>query len=300
MLNGFLLNPAVAGYDGYTAINLTSREQWLGMYDGQYELTPKTYSLSATTRLLKRSYVIKKVPIKSKNVYKPARDGRVGLGFGMFNDRNGYVSHTGMQFTYAYHIPFQNSQLSFGVSGIMFQYRIDKNKLDFDDDYDEIHMPNLVAYVPDADIGMYYTTRDFFVGMSVKQLFQAPLKIGNSELHELKIIRNYHLMAGLNHDINADMYMEPSVLIKLNELFQFQADVNVNLYYRELLWTGLTVRTDKTLIFLVGTKFNQFYFGYAYDYSFTSIRKYNYGSHEIMMAVKLGDSARRYRWLNRY
>ena len=26
--NGFLLNPAVAGAEGYTAINLTNREQW--------------------------------------------------------------------------------------------------------------------------------------------------------------------------------------------------------------------------------------------------------------------------------
>jgi hypothetical protein len=28
--NGFLLNPAVAGSEGYTAINVTSREQWSG------------------------------------------------------------------------------------------------------------------------------------------------------------------------------------------------------------------------------------------------------------------------------
>ena len=31
MMNGFLLNPAVAGSEGYTAINLTAREQWLGL-----------------------------------------------------------------------------------------------------------------------------------------------------------------------------------------------------------------------------------------------------------------------------
>jgi hypothetical protein len=30
ILNGFLINPAVAGSEGYTAVNLTAREQWIG------------------------------------------------------------------------------------------------------------------------------------------------------------------------------------------------------------------------------------------------------------------------------
>jgi len=28
--------------------------------------------------------------------------------------------------------------------------------------------------------------------------------------------------------------------------------------------------------------------------------KHSYGSHEFMVAIKFGDNARRYRWLNRY
>jgi hypothetical protein len=31
MMNRFLLNPAVAGYDGLTTVNLTAREQWMGL-----------------------------------------------------------------------------------------------------------------------------------------------------------------------------------------------------------------------------------------------------------------------------
>jgi len=33
MMNKFLINPAVAGSEGYTAFNLTSRKQWLGIKD---------------------------------------------------------------------------------------------------------------------------------------------------------------------------------------------------------------------------------------------------------------------------
>jgi hypothetical protein len=44
----------------------------------------------------------------------------------------------------------------------------------------------------------------------------------------------------------------------------------------------------------------QLHIGYAFDYMFTAIQKHTYGSHEIVLALKLGDNARRYRWLNRY
>ncbi|NQU82031.1 MAG: type IX secretion system membrane protein PorP/SprF, partial [Bacteroidetes bacterium] len=48
MMNGFLLNPALAGNDGYTSINLTAREQWLGISSA-----PRTHALSVQTGLLK-------------------------------------------------------------------------------------------------------------------------------------------------------------------------------------------------------------------------------------------------------
>jgi len=39
IMNGFILNPAMAGYDGYTSVNTTVRQQWLG-----FEGAPQTYA----------------------------------------------------------------------------------------------------------------------------------------------------------------------------------------------------------------------------------------------------------------
>ncbi|MCK4750811.1 MAG: type IX secretion system membrane protein PorP/SprF, partial [Bacteroidales bacterium] len=33
LMNGYLLNPAITGHDGYTSFNLTARQQWLGFKD---------------------------------------------------------------------------------------------------------------------------------------------------------------------------------------------------------------------------------------------------------------------------
>ena len=40
MMNPYLINPAIAGYQGITDFNLTAREQWLGYGEG-----PSTYAL---------------------------------------------------------------------------------------------------------------------------------------------------------------------------------------------------------------------------------------------------------------
>ena len=55
LYNKFLINPAVAGSDGYTSISLSAREQWIG-----YSGAPRTVSVSMQTRMLKKGYRIKK------------------------------------------------------------------------------------------------------------------------------------------------------------------------------------------------------------------------------------------------
>ena len=99
MLNGFLLNPAVAGSEGYTAINLTAREQWLNLQTG-----PATYALSFQTRLLPNSYISKNTKIRKSR--KPnSRGSKIGLGGYIFSDRNAAIERNGFKLPYAYHIP---------------------------------------------------------------------------------------------------------------------------------------------------------------------------------------------------
>jgi hypothetical protein len=80
----------------------------------------------------------------------------------------------------------------------------------------------------------------------------------------------------------------------------FQLDAGARIVYNNDFWGGLLFRSNGTLIVLAGVKVKQLHIGYAFDYMFTPIQKHTYGSHEIVLALKLGDSARRYRWLIRY
>jgi len=296
MFNRFLINPAVAGSDGYTSFNLTAREQWIGI-----DNSPKTHSLSYQTRILKRSYIIKSKSVKKK-IFKPSTQGRVGVGGFVFDDRNGMVSRTGFQLTYAYHIWMDETQLSFGVSGTAFQFRINDEKLTFFDQSEPLLSGDLrkALFVPDANFGVYLLNSSYHVGFSVDQLFQSYLKIGNAGLSDYRMLRHYYLSGGYIFPLQNEFFLEPSILIKTTEKLLYQIDFNAKLQYKSDYWVGLSYRTAGAVILFAGIKLDKFYFGYAFDYTLSSIMKHSLGSHEFMMAVKFGDSARRFRWLDRY
>jgi hypothetical protein len=54
------------------------------------------------------------------------------------------------------------------------------------------------------------------------------------------------------------------------------------------------------LIANVGVKYQNLFLGYAFDFTLQEIQRITYGTHEITLALKFGDNARRYRWLDRY
>jgi len=296
MMNGFLINPAMAGGDGYTSFNLTARQQWLGFVNA-----PSTQSFSAQSRLLKRGYIIKTRQNKG-NRFIPGRDGRVGIGGFIYNDKNGLVNRTGLQFSYAYHIEIRHAQLSFGLSGSVFQFKINKDELFFHDEGDPLMNSELSnpLYVPDASAGVYLQNRKFFAGISASQLFQSPLKIGSVDFRNFRMYRHYYLTGGYRFSLANDAELEPSVLLQVTEQLIAQSDIGCKVYFKENYWAGMSVRTSGAFILLAGIQLKNLYIGYAFDYNFSAIRKHSFGSHELSLAIKLGDDARRFRWLNRY
>ncbi len=295
MLNGFLLNPAVAGSEGYTAVNLTAREQWIGFAN-----SPGTYALSFQTRLMKNSYISRGSSVKRRRT-TGSRSGKVGLGGYLFNDRNGAVSRTGFKASYAYHINFPQSQLSFGLSLIAYQFRLDAELIRLENPGDNLWMgANKAVFIPDADAGVYYSARNYWAGFSVDQLFESTLKIGDSGYDRYKMERNYYLMGGYDFEVRRDLILSPTTLIKYAENGKLQADINAKLFYQQSFWAGIGYRTGHAIIVSAGVSVDKLVFGYAFDIGLNSIMKHSYGTHEFTFIAKFGDNARRYRWLNRF
>lgn len=295
-MNGFLFNPAIAGSDGYTTVGLAARDDMVGIED-----SPRTYVLSFQARILRQNYRQTKNLLSSEKKMTK-RSGRVGLGGTLFSEHHGVIGRTGGSFSYAYHIYMQNTQLSFGLSLSAFQFRINQDKLQFRDQGAEPLLNDNLSdqlIVPDVSGGAYILTPNSYLGFSITNFFQSRLPLG-SQSYDLHMYRTYFLTGGKRFNEDDIYSFEPSFLLKGMEKMIFQADIQFRCYYRSDYYVGVSYRTGNSIGLLIGAKWNRVHFGYAFDYGLTVMQKYMYGAHEINVALKLGDNARRYRWLIRY
>jgi type IX secretion system PorP/SprF family membrane protein len=294
MFNKFILNPAVAGSEGYTAYNLTSREQWVGFKDA-----PMTNALSAQTRLIKNKFVLR---LSNKRLrYVAPTYGNVGIGVHVFDDRRGLLNQTGMQFTYAYHEKVElKAQLSFGITLSLTQFRVSHDRMILYQPDGYLNSDKLAVFIPDFNVGMYYTTEHMYLGFAVSQLMESAIRFGTFSENQFKLERNYNMMGGYRFLLTPDVSMEPSFQIKTTEQFFAQLDIGCRWYYRKDFWGGVAYRTGGALIATLGVRYNNLYFGYAYDFTLNQLQTYSAGSHELIISLKFGENIRKYKWIERY
>ena len=92
--NPLYINPAYAGSRETISGTLVSRHQWIGMQGA-----PTTQALT---------------------VHGALPNARIGLGLQIYNDQAGPMHNTGINATYAYHIPVnEKTTLSFGLTGML-------------------------------------------------------------------------------------------------------------------------------------------------------------------------------------
>lgn len=266
MMNGFLLNPAMAGSNDYMPIRLTARDQWEGLNG-----TIITGAISA---------------------HSPVGIGKQhGVGGYIYSDIVGPISRTGFMGAYAYHLKFDgiDSKLGLGLSMSAFQYVVDESDLNLLDDGDEVITGTKEStFSPDANFGAYFYNSKYYIGFAANQLL--PIDVGINGRNKNEMIRHYFLMGGYIFNLNEDFDLEPSLLAKATEKTPAQLDVNLKAYYKKNYWLGFSYRTSNALVCILGVKVDKLYFGYSFDYTFGTIKNYaEYGSHEIMIGFNIGE-----------
>ena len=296
LYNKFLLNPAVAGSDGFTSFNITAREQWAG-----YSGAPRTFSVSGQTRILKQGYSLKST--SGRNVYRPKTDGKVGIGGYIFSDKNGLVQRTGFQASYTYHMWVQNNtQLSLGLAVTGYHFKINEKEINFQNPNEPWLNNDLRRgiFVPDVDFGIYVLNPKYNIGFSTLQLFGAAAKIGSDAYQNFRMDRHYYLFGSYSFVVGNKTELQPSGLLMMSEQVKPMADIGLTYIYDQRIWAGLSYRTSKAIIVNIGFTYTNIYIGYAFDFTLQEIQRVTYGTHELTMAIRFGDSARKYRWLDRY
>jgi len=305
--NKFLINPAQAGSDGFTSINVTAREQWVG-----YPGAPRTYSVSWQERVLKRSYRLKH-NIFNRTIYRPKTDGRVGFGGYIFNDRNGLVQKTGFQIAYSYHLWLHDyTQLSMGMAFTGYHFIVNADENSFFDPNEPWLNSDMRrgVFIPDADFGIYLLNPKYEVGFSALQMFGAIAKIGRDDGYKNYYLdRHFYLFANYNFEAGTKAELQPSVLLKMSEQMRPQATIGLSYCRDQAFWSGISYRTctGGSIISSIRFRFvpgrvmlTTMYVRYSFDYTLNRIQNGTYGSHEITMALKFGDRLKRFRWMDRF
>jgi type IX secretion system PorP/SprF family membrane protein len=158
------------------------------------------------------------------------------------------------------------------------------------------------VFIPDFNFGASFTTSRYYVGFAMTNLLRGSLLIADTSSTKRSELGNYYLTGGIKFPLTADWILEPSAFLKASDMFfnSAQMDLTARVYYKEDYWAGVSWRTNDAIIGMFGLKYDRFYFAYAFDFTLTDIRKESFGTHELSLAVKFGESARRYRWINAY
>jgi len=269
MFNKFLYNPAVAGIDPFFQIRSNHRFQWVGISD-----PPITNSIS---------------------YYGPHGNLPMGYGGYIYYDVTGPTTKAGATGAYAYNVGITGDiRLSMGVSVGIMQYRVDGTQINLKDPSDQaLEEAIYSSIVPDANFGVFMYTENYWAGFSTSQLINTKVKLYEQKTGLNKLKAHFYLTGGYLFVINNDFKIEPSLILKGTAPVQIQLDLNTRVIYQDMVWLGLSVRTRDALSLLIGYAYdNKIHIGYSYDFTITDLRKYNSGTHEIMIGYRFSDIKR--------
>lgn len=266
MFNDFILNPAIAGVHDYYQIRTNHRFQWVGIED-----PPITNSIS---------------------FYGPHSKMDMGFGGSVYTDVTGPTSRTSLSGSYGYNIAVTNDmRLSMGLSLSMLQFRVDGTQLEPKDVSDAYIQPMVItSYMPDAGVGVYLYGDGFYAGLSAAQLLNNKITLFGEDLGLNRLKSHFYVTGGYRFEVDRDWVVEPSAIVKVTAPKQYRFEVSGKVEWQNMVWLIAGYRFHEAVTIMAGYNYDdKFYFGYAYDIGITELRRYNMGSHELMIGYRFND-----------
>ena len=270
MYNMLGVNPAYAGNREALSLNFFQRNQWVGLKGA-----PKTTSLSLDQSI---------------------KDGKMGWGMQVYDDRLGVEAATGFNGMLSTRIRIsEKGILSGGLSFGMMNYRINLN------DVSNRNNPNDPSFIstdkpskwnPSVGMGVYYNTDRFYAGISTPSVLKSRLASYENLITSIDKSDAFHLFANAGYvfDINEEVKLKPSTMVKMVSGAPVEVDVNMNIWLKDILGLGGSYRTGDAFVSMVELQATQqIRIGYAYDVPFNPLKYFTKGSHELMLRYEFGN-----------
>lgn len=264
MYNTMSVNPAYAGSNGHTIINLLGRTQWVGI-DG----APDTQTLSFDT---------------------PLGYSGIGLGINLTNDRIGPANEIFLDINGSYTIRTSyNGNLAFGLKLGGRHLNVDWNKGRVQNRGDKKLEGNINKFLPTIGGGLYYYTDKWYLGAAIPNFISTDHYDDTNNGGDVAQERlHLFIIGGYVFDLSQNIKFKPAVLVKAVNGAPLSIDVSANLLFNEKLTAGLAWRWDDSISALLGFQASRnLYIGFAYDLTSSNYSNYNSGTYELMLRYEI-------------
>lgn len=252
------INPAYAGANNNASLSLRYRKQWVG-YNG----SPSTLSFNAESSVIKK---------------------RLALGLTIISDRIGITQSTSADLSIASHLRVgEKGTISIGIKLGVNLVKSDFSKLENVDLTDPLYTTESRT-LPYVGFGALYYTRKLYIGFAVPRVVTF-----ESVAPQATITKpHFYLYGGYRITVNDDIELRPALLAKYVSAAPLEADIALDVWYRNLIGIGVSYRTSDAVNLMIKTQLGHFYIGYSYDMTVSGLRTFNSGSHEIYLGFQFG------------
>lgn len=258
-----LHNPGYAGSDGRICAFALQRLQWTG-FEGAPQVT--AFNVDGSVK-------------------------RFGIGISIENDVYGFDENLKANLSLAYKVALGNGNLGIGLKWGIVNSTINadwKTPVGDDGATDPaipISGSNNTNFL-DFGFGLYYKAEDLYLGISSTHLLESDLEFtsGTEGVTKVPVKRHYYITAGYNMPFaNPLLEFKPNIFVQSDGV-KTQLAFTGLFEYNKKLWGGVSLRTDKAIIGILGAElFKWVKVSYSYDFVVSDMMGHNSGTHEIMM-----------------
>ena len=211
-----------------------------------------------------------------------------GAGIQFMNDKIGLFTHQKLALQYAFTAKLFGGKLATGVSAGLLSENFDGTKVDLEDSSDPAFTASqLTGNSIDIGIGLYYTHRNWYVGLSAQHLNSPLINLG--ERNELKVDATYYATGGCDIRLrNPYLTVKPSFLVRTDGV-AWRGDIGGRLVYtndQKMMYVGASYSPTNSVTALIGGKVHGVILGYSYEMYTSAINPGN-GSHELFVGYQV-------------
>lgn len=276
--NAFVLNPALAGTQGWVHGMATFRKQFTKL-----DKSPYTALVGLDGQIF------------GKNV---------GIGGYLIQDQTGPTGKSGVTVAAAYNLPIfkkyearaSNGKakhvLSIGLAISAVQYRLRGDQLDVNDPNDPgLYTSKGNKIFPDLSVGVYYKYKqNFYIGVSSPQLMGLNINYrGNDGLAEIRKVQHLNVLLGGKIEwMKGKFSIDPVAAFRWVKNAPPQGDIGLRFNMYKIFWVGANYRTINYAIVEAGFRVKEiFTLAYAYQMNISKYRRDIGGTHEISIGFDI-------------